>query len=334
MRMRTADSGRIRVRHKPVTVLSTTAPQTLTEGLGIPHQCDADLGPLTWYGIGGRAKVLASPTDTRQFTELIAHCRDAAVPVRILGRGANLLVADSGVEGVVVRLDHPVFKQLSIDRDTIIAGGGFDLAKLVLQSAKAGRAGLECLAGVPATVGGAIRMNAGGAFGEIGAAVERVRVCDADGTVRDVDQQGMAFGYRTSAASAAYILEAEFRTNPDDPARLVDRVKEIFLSKKDSQPLGDASAGCAFKNPVCPDDPPQGCTPDTHGRLSAGQLIDLAGLKGYSIGGAEVSTRHANFIVAHHGCSATDIVALVDYAAHVVHDRFGITLEREMVVWP
>ena len=293
-------------------------------------RCERDvaLGPLTWYGIGGCAEVVAHPASFDQLSTLVARCGDSDTPVYVLGSGANLLVADQGVRGVVVRLDDPHFKQIRVYGNTVTVGAGFDLAKLVLQAAKAGLAGVGCLAGIPASVGGAVRMNAGGVYGQIGPSVCRVTVCDAFGQIQDLRQDELSFGYRTTNIQAPYILEVELDLTPDDPVRLVQQVKGIFAYKKKSQPLGDSSAGCVFKNPKPPSG--QGVVVP----VSAGQLIDRSGLKGFRIGGAEVSSRHANFIVTHGGCTAADVLALMEHIQKAVWYRFAVLLEREVVVWP
>ena len=297
-------------------------------------RCDlhAPLAPRTWYGVGGPAAILAHPANTQQLAALAQRCHDAGVRTYVLGSGANLLVRDQGVpDGVVVQLDDPHFRQLSIDGRVVTVGGGYDLAKLVLETAKAGLAGLEPLAGIPATVGGAIRMNAGGAYGEIGPAVRRLEVMSEGGQVFYRDRDDLVFSYRKSNIVARYILTAELELTPDDPDELIKRVKEIFLYKKTTQPLAEHSAGCAFKNPLL--DPESGGTE----RQSAGKLIDMAGLKGHRIGCAVVSDRHANFIFVdreHSNVRADDVLALMDHIQHTVRDRFGVELEREVVVWP
>jgi len=293
--------------------------RALLESLGIRHEIDVPLGPLTWYGVGGPAKALAHPADVEQLSALARACHEHAIPLRVLGAGANLLVSDAGVAGVVVRLDEPAFTSMRIDDDRVIAGGGYDLFKLVPETARVGLAGLECLAGVPATVGGAVRMNAGGAYGDIGRCVLSVRLMDARGEVFERSREGLIFGYRRTNIVAPFILEVTFQLTRDDPDTLVKRFKEIFLAKKASQPFAEHSAGCAFKNP-------QG----DH----AGRLIDRAGLKGFRIGGAEISTRHANFIAAvEPSCTAGDILAVMDHVQRTIRDRFGVELEREVVVW-
>lgn len=296
--------------------------------LNIPYETDVPLGPLTWYGIGGSASILAHPSTVQQLSALIAHCHETNTPIRVLGSGANLLVADVKLEGIVVKLDHEAFRQLRIEGTRVSVGAGYDLFKLVLETARAGLAGLEALAGVPATVGGAVRMNAGGQYGEIGPHVARIMVCDKSGQIYYRDRDDLVFGYRHANISAPFILDVEFELQKDDPAQLMNEVKKIFMLKKNAQPLGESSAGCTFKNPGSPADDPEAAAPPP-----AGQLIDEAGLKGLTVGGAEVSHRHANFIVAHEGCTATDILQLISDVQAAVLERTGIELQREVVVW-
>ena len=311
--------------------MNTLVKDNLLADLNVPHERDVPLGPLTWYGVGGNAAILAHPTSLQTLAALAARCHDTGVPVYVLGKGANLLVGDAGVDGVVVQLDDPCFKRVEVDGCTMTVGAGCDLAKLVLQTAKLGLGGLECLAGIPATIGGALRMNAGGVFGEIGPIVNRVMTCDARGQNYYRERDDLVFGYRCSNITARYILEAELTLTPDDPEQLMRRVKEIFLYKKTSQPLADASAGCAFKNPRPPADQPASEAWQTP---SAGKLIDDARLKGFQIGGAQVSRHHANFVVTHPGCTAGDVVRLLDHIQRTVSERFGVLLQREVVCWP
>ncbi|MEM9418699.1 MAG: UDP-N-acetylmuramate dehydrogenase [Planctomycetota bacterium] len=294
------------------------------EDLNIPHTVDAPLGALTWYRTGGHAAILASPSNAAQLSTVVSRCHEQHVPIRILGAGANLLVRDEGVDAVVVRLDHENFKRIDVDKEaqTIIAGAGVDLFKLVPTSARAGLDGLVHVAGIPATVGGAVRMNAGGAFGDIGESVKRVQVMSDAGHVYYRDRDDLEFNYRSTNITAPFILEVEFDLTAADSDELMKRYKEIYFYKKNSQPMGDKSAGCCFKNP-----------PAELG-LAAGQLIDQAGLKGFTIGGASVSEVHANFVVAEPGkTTSSDLLAVMDHVQQTVAQRHGIDLEREVVVW-
>ena len=314
----------------------------LLEELGIRYETDAPVGPeMTWYGVGGSADVLAHPAGTAQLSALVARCYEQKIPVFMLGSGANLLVNDEGVRGVVVRLDDPSFSQIKIEGTKLTAGPGVDLFKLVLECAKAGLAGLAHVAGIPASVGGAIRMNAGGAFGDIGSTVQKVHVMAENGQMYCRDRDDLVFGYRTTNIVAPYILDVEFDMDEADPQDVAKRVKEIFLYKKNTQPMAENSAGCAFKNPSVikpgyepdPEQESDGPPPPTE-RVSAGKLIDEAGLKGHRVGGAEVSQRHANFIFTHPGCTAADVIALMEHIQQTVLDRSGIALKREVVIWP
>ena len=279
----------------------------------------------TWYGVGGTARVLAHPSSVQQLSALAARCREQNVPVYVLGAGANLLVSDNGVDGVVVKLDDPAWRQVQRQADGVTVGCGYDLMQLVRQTARDGLRGLQVLAGIPASVGGAVRMNAGGSFGDIGKTVRRLQVMDATGHVYYRHRDDLAFSYRKTNITAPYILDVEFDLTADDPQALVQEFKEIFLFKRNSQPLAAQSAGCAFKNPPADEDGQS---------TSAGALIDRAGLKGYRVGGAEVSIKHANFVVTNsERCTASDVLALLEHVQQTVSDRFGVMLDREIVVW-
>ncbi len=292
------------------------------EDLGIPMERDAPLGPRTWYGVGGPADYLLHPRHIDDVAALARRCAEAGVPLYTLGSGANLLVADSGVRGVVIHFDAPAFTQVSPDTTTITAGAGADLAKLILTTAKLGLGGLETLAGIPASVGGAVRMNAGGKYGQIGPAVAALTTLTPPGKVETLTADQLQFAYRRTNLADRIVLDATFALTPGDPAKLRARVKEVFAYKKSTQPLAEHSAGCAFKNP-----PPQVSD------KGAGQLIDEAGLKGFRVGGVEVSPRHANFLLLHPGGSATDLVRLIRAIKKRVAEHHGIALEEEVVIW-
>ena len=180
-------------------------------------------------------------------------------------------------------------------------------------------AGIECLAGIPGTIGGGIRMNAGGKFGDIGAVVKNVTVMDQEGTVFERTRDDLVFEYRHTNIAAKFILGATLELEQDDPNRIMKRMKEVWMYKRNSQPLNTKNCGCIFKNPR---------------GLSAGALIDQAGLKGLKVGNAEVSTKHANFIVAHPGAKADDVMALVKLIQEKVWAKNEIHLETEVKIWP
>ncbi|MEX2215721.1 MAG: UDP-N-acetylmuramate dehydrogenase [Phycisphaeraceae bacterium] len=301
----------------------------LLADLPVPHEFDVPLGPRTWFGIGGSAKVLAHPQSIEQLAALVKRCRAMGVPMYVLGAGANLLVADEGVQGVVVELNAPAFTSIAYEGTNgslVTAGAGVHLFKLVNETVAKNLAGLETLAGIPATLGGAIRMNAGGAFGDIGRLVTQVTLMDSLGEVFTRDRDDLVFSYRSTNISARFILAATLELEEEDPVELNKQFKTALTYKQTTQPLAANSAGCTFKNP-----PPD---PDTGEARPAGKLIDLAGLKETRIGGAEVSKQHANFIVCHKGCTAGDVLALIERMRATVLEEFGVKLEREVVVWP
>jgi UDP-N-acetylmuramate dehydrogenase len=233
--------------------------------------------------------------------------------------GANVLVSDAGVDGAVFRLDQEHFRRVKYVNNLVEVGAGVDMQKLLLRTVRQGLAGIECLAGIPGTVGGGIRMNAGGKFGDIGAVVRDVTVMDQEGTIFQRHKDDLVFEYRHTNIAAKFIVAATLELDPDDPERIMRKTKEIWMYKRNTQPLNTKNCGCMFKNPR---------------GLSAGALIDQAGLKGMRIGGAEVSTKHANFVVAHPGCSADDVLKLVKIIREKVYDKNEIHLETEVQIWP
>lgn len=282
----------------------------------------------TWFKVGGRADALARPTSVEQVRDLLLMF--ACQPVRVLGDGANLLVDDEGVDGLVLDLrgmnavDWP-----GDDGEAIVrVQAGANLPKLITEAVRRGLSGIETLAGIPATVGGAIVMNAGGAFGQISDAVLRVHALTRTGELLCIPLPEIHFSYRHSGLGHLVIVGAELRlkrVEGKDQAALRERLKEVMAYKKNSQPMAENSAGCYWKNPTDPSDPTK--------RLSAGKIIDECGLKGVTFGGATVSPVHANFVVTTEGCKARDIVSLMESVRRRVKERTGIELQAEVVYW-
>jgi UDP-N-acetylmuramate dehydrogenase len=277
------------------------------------------LAKYTWYKIGGPARYFIRPRSQEELQESVARCVENNIPMRILGLGANLLVSDEGVDGAVFRLDSDYFRRTHFDGTTIEVGAGVDMQKLIVRTVREGLAGIEVLAGIPGTIGGGIRMNAGGKFGELGSFVKTVTVMDDEGTVFTRTRDDLVFSYRHTNISARFILGATLVQEQDDPDKIMKRMKEIWMYKNNSQPLNTKSCGCVFKNPG--------------GGTGAGALIDQAGLKGLRAGGAEISTKHANFIVAHPGCRADDVKRLIKIIKEKVWEKNGIPLETEVQIW-
>ncbi|HET6326595.1 MAG TPA: UDP-N-acetylmuramate dehydrogenase [Planctomycetaceae bacterium] len=279
---------------------------------------DEPLAPYTWMKIGGPAQFLVRPRNPDELLEVVRYCHEEQIPVRMLGGGSNVLVRDEGVSGAVVQLIGDAFGQVSVDGTSVQAGAGAALSHLIAESVKAELAGLETLSGIPGSVGGAIRGNAGGRSGDIGQFVDSVTVMSAQGEISTRRGNDLWFGYRESNIDELVILEGTFSLQPADPQEITRRMRKLWIMKKATQPLSFQSAGCIFKNPR---------------GLSAGSLIEQAGLKGIRVGQAEISDRHANFIVTHPNAKSDDVMRLIDLARSKVSEQFGVDLELEIKIW-
>lgn len=301
---------------------------SLFADLDVAVELDAPLAQHTWYGVGGRADALVRPHSMRALATLLQRCRRQAVPVRVLGSGANLLVDDDGVDGVVLKLDTPAFQELAMNAQgaphAVRVGAGRDMSRTTNECVRHGLGGLEQMTGIPASVGGALKMNAGGKYGDIGSVVHSVALVTWEGQEEVYARKEIPFEYRHSGLPEGVIVWAIFSLQPADAVALRQRVKEISAYKASVQPLATNSAGCMFKNPI---------HPATGQRVSAGKLIDDAGLKGTRVGGAVVSTQHGNFLCAEPGARAADLMALADQVAEKTWERMGVRLEREVVFW-
>jgi UDP-N-acetylmuramate dehydrogenase len=274
----------------------------------------------TWFRLGGPARWLVQPRTVEELQAAAIRCVDNDIPIYVLGLGANVLVRDEGIDAAVFRLAEPFWQQVEIRKDTVKVSAGADIQKLVLRTVRAGLAGLQALAGIPGTIGGGIRMNCGGKFGDIGAVVRRVTVMDTEGNIFERLKDDLVFSYRHTNIAARFILDATLQLEEDEPNRIMRETREIWMYKRNSQPLNTKNAGCIFKNP--------GQGP------GAGALIDQAGLKGMRVGGAQVSEKHANFIIASEGATAGDVLRLIRLVHERVLDHHGVDLQTEVQVWP
>ena len=280
---------------------------------------DQPLAPLTWFRLGGPAAFFARPRTIEELRAVLRRSIEAGVGYKILGGGTNVLVRDEGVSSLVVLLESPFFSDVAIRGETITAGAAVPLTALISQAARAGLAGLEMLTGIPGTVGGALRGNAGSRQGAIGPLVGRVVVLDSAFEVQERERDDLSFVDRESNLDEPVILSADFDLAGEDPEAVVRRMRRVWIVKKENQPYGHQSSGCVFKNP----------SPE----ISAGALIDQAGMKGTRHGGAEVSDRHANFIIAHPGAKADDVLHLIDQMQQRVWQQFGYELELQLQIW-
>ncbi|MDO8730943.1 MAG: UDP-N-acetylmuramate dehydrogenase, partial [Candidatus Omnitrophota bacterium] len=250
--------------------------------------------------------------------------------VTMVGGGANLLVRDEGIPGLVVHLSGPGFQTFkpavpgtgTVPGTDVLVGAALPLEWLIRRAQEASLSGVEFLAGVPGHVGGAVRMNAGthddeGKFHHFGDRVRELKVMDLAGQVKTLLGEAAGFGYRSSSLSGWIVLEALLRFTPDDAGEIAARVQRLWVFKKQTQDWSAPSAGCIFKNPK------------DH---SAGWMVDQAGMKGFRIGGAVVSPRHANFILNEGNARAADVLALVEEARARVLKQFGVQLETEVQI--
>lgn len=297
------------------------------------HTVDLDIAsnaPIpTWFGIGGNADRLVR---ARSVDDL-RRCLEIDPDLRVLGEGANLLVADEGVGGLVVSTNEPEMRRFEIDETTgrVNAMAGAPLSRLVTDSVRSGLAGLEGIGGIPATIGGAAFMNAGGSFGQIADVVYHVHALTRGGDVVTLRRDEIDYGYRHSGLDGLLITRVELQLQPGDATGLRARLKDTMAYKKTSQPMASKSAGCVFRNPVLR--APIEDIGEAGERVGAGLLIDRAGCKGMSVGGARVSERHANFVVTEPGSRADDALALIEQVRDRVAEVFGVELRRELVVW-
>jgi UDP-N-acetylmuramate dehydrogenase len=284
----------------------------------------------SWYGIGGRARYFLELDDAALLPELIARLNADAVPYLVIGAATNTLFAAAEQPGLTIQLLPPEnFPRpsggrvrdgaVSVNVDSVSVPAGYLMPKLAAEMAKAGRAGLEFGAGVPGAVGGSVFGNAGAFGSEVKDRLVSTEAIDERGELRTVTAAECAFAYRDSIFKRErqrwVITSATFRTMPDDPAAVRARLLEIQKHRRETQPIEQRSLGSTFKNP--PGD-------------SAGRLIDAVGLKGRRIGGAQISPKHANFIVNLGGASADDVLALMAEMRDRVFQRFGIELEPEV----
>lgn len=278
---------------------------------------DYPLAALTTFKIGGQAKAVIWIEQEEKLTALIDYLQKISCPYYILGKGSNVLASDAGYPGVIIRLN---LKTLSCQKDQhrlyLKVGAGVKIAYLLGLCLKCGLTGLEFMTGIPGTIGGAIAVNAG-AFGHsIGEKVTRVKLFSPQSGIKWIDWDEDKYGYRyTKLSQGAFILKAELVLNYLHPQKVNMLIKKHFSQKKATQPLFYPSAGCVFKNPA---------------RVSAGRLIDKAGLKGKRVGGAEVSKKHANFIINKDRAKAADILALIEFVQETVEKHEGVCLEPEI----
>ncbi|MEX2147169.1 MAG: UDP-N-acetylmuramate dehydrogenase [Candidatus Rokuibacteriota bacterium] len=276
--------------------------------------------PLSFHTslrIGGPADIFVIPQDVDDIRHALAFAEREQLPVNVIGGGNNLLVKDRGIRGVVLKLEG-CLGRAEFHGEEAIAGAGVSLSALIREAAALNLGGMECLVGIPATIGGALAMNAGTPDGWIGNFVSGVYYLNPDGTIGEFKPAAGAVTHRTfHAPPGAVLVGCRLQLHRRPLAEIQKDIKQRLKHKKATQPLALASAGCVWKNP---------------GPEQASRLVEKVGLKGKRLNGAEISSKHANFIVNRGGAAAADIVALMDMTRERVHAHFGIALETEIRV--
>jgi UDP-N-acetylmuramate dehydrogenase len=290
--------------------------EILSSRIGGRMLLDEPLRNHTTFGIGGPCDVMVMPRGLSDIMIALEFIRSEALAWRTIGNGSNLLVSDDGFRGLVMKLTHDHGYMISRE-ETLVCGAAAQLPHVSRYAAKMGLSGLEFAAGIPASIGGAIIMNAGTPKGTIAELVKSVSVISPEGELLRFHGDEMEFGYRHSAlkGKAYVVLEAELVLRKGDATQIRENMEKMLLSRRQSQPIGARSAGSIFKNPS---------------GLYAGQLIDRAGLKGARCGDAQISEKHANFIVNLGNATAKDVLALIALARNTVKEKFDTGLELEI----
>lgn len=285
---------------------------------GLSYIADAPMNQYTTLKIGGKADLLVQPRSTDEVVLARRLAFETGTPVTFIGNGSNLLVRDGGIRGLVVRFG-PQFSSVRTEGDTLIAQSGISLAALAQTAAAAGLTGLEFASGIPGTLGGGIMMNAGAYKGEMKDVVTEATALCEDGSLRVFRGEELDFSYRHSCFtdSTMLVLEAKLTLRKGDRQEIYDRMRELALKRRTTQPLEYPSAGSAFKRPAT-------------GYAAA--MIDACGLKGYRVGDAQVSEKHAGFVINRGAATAKDVLALLADVQKAVKEKFDTALEPEVVI--
>jgi UDP-N-acetylmuramate dehydrogenase len=278
-------------------------------------RADVALAPLTWFRVGGPAEILFRPADIEDLAAFLGGC-PADIPVMVLGVASNLLVRDGGLRGVVIRLGRD-FARVRIDADSVVTGAGALDLTVAEEALAAGLAGLEFLSGIPGTIGGAVKMNAGAYGSEIVDIIESAVVVTRAGKVLTIEGPALGLTYRHSALpEGAIVVEATLRGRPDEPDAIAARMRDIQAKRAETQPIRARTGGSTFANPP---------------GEKAWELIDRAGCRGLTMGGAQVSEQHCNFLINTGEATAAELEALGDEVRRRVHAMSGIDLRWEIM---
>jgi UDP-N-acetylmuramate dehydrogenase len=277
-----------------------------------------DLSRYTWLGIGGPAQYFAEPTSESELVSLVRIAAANGLPIRVLGGGSNLLIRESGVDGLVIFLNAGVFCLLQANKSNLIAGGGAKLSHAVAFAAGKGLGGLESLAAIPGTVGGAVQGNVSASGTEIAQVVESVKCLGLDGEVSDRKASAIRFSHRHSDLNACIVLEVTFRLETMESNRVTKRTQQTWIVRRGERPAGENRIAVPFVDP-------DGAT--------AASLIEQAGLKGARRGGAEFHSSSASYLVVHNGATSDDVLGLVETVREQVLAKTGTDLQLGLKIW-
>lgn len=277
---------------------------------------DEPMSRHTTFRIGGNADYFVKPGNADEVAAVIAVCREYSIPYFILGNGSNLLVSDDGYRGMIINIMDNM-DSVTVDGRIITAQAGAMLVRVSVMARDNALTGLEFASGIPGTIGGAVYMNAGAYGGEMKNVVKTVRAIDEYGRIYELDSEKMDFSYRHSIVEERKLIVLEVTLELEYGSReaIDNRMKELAEARRSKQPLEYPSAGSTFKRPE---------------GYFAGKLIMDAGLRGYSVGGAQVAEKHCGFVINKGGATASDVVELIRDVQHDVDDKFGVTLEPEV----
>ena len=285
----------------------------------VPYERNFPLARLTTIGVGGPADFLVRPASAHFLAQALEGLTDEGIPVAFLGAGSNLLISDSGFRGAVICLAD-LLEEPRVEENRVLAAAGWRLPSLVSRLTRLALSGLEWAEGIPGTVGGSVRMNAGAFGGSMQGSVREVTLLDRHGRVERRRVSPSDFAHRSAPfLGDRLVVEALFELAPREPSEIEEILRPIREHRRLTQPVGARSSGCIWKNPP---------------GNNAGRLIQEAGLKGLAVGGAKVSEIHGNFIVNAGGATFSEIMALSDRIREKVLKDFGVALEMEVVVWP
>lgn len=279
---------------------------------------DEPLSQMVWLGIGGPARFFAEPVDCDQLLALLRWAHSEGLSVRVLGSGSNVLVRESGFDGLVVSLAAASTSELRIDGQRLIAGAGAKLSHAVIKAVGAGLGGLEHLVGIPGTVGGAVLGNASAGGRDIGSAVEQVEVVDPSGEVKIVSQDEAGFGHRGSALMGLIALSVQFSLEELDSIALTKRMQKLWIGRNSARPSEETRIAMPFVDPD---------------GISARELIQNVGLAGLREGGVSLDTAQPNYLVAHEAATSDDCLRLIERIREQVLLQTGVDLQLNLQIW-